>query len=96
MLGLRGGSSLGFCFLTQRDLSSGLLGLLGGDGDVGGGVLLEEGDEALERAVTLVVNPLLGAGGLELEGREAGDTEGNGRREVVLGDIELGTKGKKG
>jgi hypothetical protein len=49
-----------------------------------GRVLLDELDEGLERPVALVIDEGVRAGGLELEGGEAGDLEGLGWREVVL------------
>ena len=80
--------------LSDGFLGSGLVGL-DGFWEVEGvlGVFLEEGDEALKGAVALVVNEVLGASGLELERREALDTEGNSGREVVLGNFKLGTRG---
>lgn len=53
------------------------------------GLLLDESDEALERAVTIVVDELARAGRLELESWEAGDTEGNGCGEVILLCLDL-------
>lgn len=94
--GISGGLALLLVLLF--DLTKGLLGsgLVGLDrlGEVERvlGVLLDEGDEALQGAVTLVVNELLGAGGLELESGEAGNAEGDSRGEVVFRDFELGTR----
>ena len=57
-------------------------------------VLLNECNKALQRAVALVVDPLTGSRRLKLEGREAGDAEGNGRRQIVFWGIHLGTDAK--
>jgi hypothetical protein len=53
-------------------------------------VFVDEGDQALKRAVTRVVKELARAGWLEFDGRETGDLEGNTRRKVVLGGFHLG------
>jgi len=47
-------------------------------------------DEVLEGAVAVVVNPLLRAGGAELEGGVALDAEGSLGGEIVLGGVHLG------
>ncbi len=54
------------------------------------GVLLNEGNQGLERAVTLVVDEFFRASRLELDGGETGDAEGNGRRKVVLLGFHFG------
>lgn len=59
---------------------------------VGRGVLLEELDEALQRAVARVVDPLVRAGRPELKRREALDLERLKRRDVVLGRVKLGNQ----
>ena len=69
-----------------------ILGLLSGLERVFG-VLFDEGDEALEGAVTVVVKELAGTSGLELERGEARDTEGNARGKVVLRGLHLRTTG---
>jgi len=76
--------------LLSLDLLFDLLDLREVDGVLG--VLLNEGDEAFQRAITFVVNELLGTGSLEFECREALDAEWSRRREVVLGCVKLGTK----
>jgi len=52
-------------------------------------VVLDELDERLERAVTLVLDKLLGTSGLELESREASDLEASRLGEVVGGGVHL-------
>ena len=64
--------------------------LLFGDSDVVLGVLLDEGNEALEGAVTFVVNKIATTSGLELESGETGYPEGNGGGKVILRGLELG------
>lgn len=77
------------CFVTVLNslvlclsLGGGLQGVLG--------VLLDESNQALQRAVTVVVNELTSASLLELQRREPGDLEVNGRWEVVLSSLHLG------
>ena len=53
-------------------------------------VLFNEGDEALEGAIAIIVNELLLASLLELECGEAGDAEGYGWWKVILGCLHLG------
>ena len=69
------------CRVAKRNL--GVKGVLG--------IFLDEGDEVLERTVTVVVNEVASASGLELERREAGDAEGHAWGEIVLGRLHLGT-----
>ena len=75
--GLGGGSHAGGGF--RRICERGLGRLLDDLGEVQGvlGVLFNESNQALIRAVTLVVDEVTGTGGLELESREASDTERN-------------------
>lgn len=52
-------------------------------------VLLNEGDEALERPVTIVVEEITRTSGFELERRETRDAEGDAGRKVVLRGLHL-------
>lgn len=55
------------------------------------GVLLNEGNQALQRAVTFIVDEVTRTSGLELDGRETLDTEGNADWEIILGCLKFGT-----
>jgi hypothetical protein len=73
--------------------------LLGWGGVIGGrsfkrvlGVLVDEGNEVIERAVTIVVDKFAGASLLELDGRETGDAERSRWGNVVVRSLHLGTE----
>ena len=53
---------------------------------------MDEGNEVLERAVTVVVDEVSGASLFELDGRETGDAERSGWRNIVFGSLHLSTE----
>jgi len=55
-------------------------------------VLVDEGNEVLERAITIVVDEVTGASFLELNGRETGDTERRRWGNVVVNSFHLSTE----
>lgn len=64
-----------------------------GCGDLVLGVVLDKLEERLERAVTLIVDELLGASGLELKSREASNLDSSRLGEVISGGVHLETDG---
>lgn len=56
------------------------------------GVLLDKGDKALQRTVTIIIQKFTRTGRFELESWETSNTEGNRRREIVLRSLHLGTE----
>ena len=58
------------------------------------GVLMDESNEVLKRAITVVVDEVTGTSLLELDGRETGDTEASRRGDVVFGSLHLSTEQK--
>lgn len=59
------------------------------------GVLLDEGDKALQRAVTLVVDEFASTSWLELDGGEARYTEGKRGGKIILLGLDFGTADRR-
>jgi len=57
-------------------------------------VLLEEGFQALKRAVTLIIDEVARTGAFEFDRGEPLNTEGDTCRKVILSGLELGTINK--
>lgn len=56
------------------------------------GILMDEGNKMLERAIAVVVNEVTGTSLLELDSRETGDAETSRRGNIVFGSLHLGTE----
>lgn len=55
------------------------------------GVLMNESDEVLERAIAVIVDEVTGTSFLKLDSWETGDTETGRRGDIVFSGLHLGT-----